>query len=509
MRSLSSSTIGILLFLAQDSAGQSTESEVNHPCVLAQDLGSVALPHMITGALDPLLSAGDVDFYRIDVPPNDGIQIDLEGRDSGGGTLRDPFLGLFDSDCRLLRLDDDSGSLSSRVITFAPADGVLILAASSCCDPEFRGDPGVGGTYRMIIRSAALLQSIGGRAVDAITGDALDGTEFPFPRAELYMCVGVSCDQHLRSGSLSSDGRFLFGMDSDDEALFAGRYRVQISAQRYADAETLPFDVAEGEERDLGDIAVTPLARIGTISGQIVDAVTLAPLSGQDPPFARAELRRCEAGFCSFVDSMNVDDQGRYSFGDDPFRLFEPGLYKVEAEAEEYRPAETAALTVGEGEDVTMPLLPIEPFPIGFSEIRPCGDLPPQGGVCRFTARVVNRSTARIEGAAWSLVEAFTGTLAGNTEFQAGAPKILSVPPRGSRMVQFSFPVPANLGNGTTICSEIFFGSGRTGYLFNTVGRRDLFCIQKGLTVRVLDEKESRALRNKVESQRQRTRNRR
>jgi hypothetical protein len=504
--------IGILVLLAQDSFGQAIEVEINHPCVFAQDLGSLSLPHMITGTLDPLLPEGDVDFYKIDVTPHAGLQVDLEGRDAGGGTLRDPFLGLFDSSCRLLRLNDDGGSTSSRVLTFVPGDGVVIIAATSCCDHEFRGEVGVGGTYRVMIRPAELLRSIRGRAVDGVSGAPLPGSEFPFARAELYLCSAFECDDQVQSDGVSSQGEFGFGTDFSGTPLFAARYQVRLSADHYRDLESFPFDVAAGEEKDLGDLALTPLARIGSITGRVIDAVTRSALSGADPPFVHVRLERCESGFCSFTDSTNADDQGRYSFGDDPFRLLEPGDYRVEAEAEEYRPAETALVSVAEGEDAVLDDLPLDPFPIGFSEIRACGDLPRQGGVCNFSVRVVNRSTQRIAGGAWSLVDSSsTGSLTGMTRFQAGTPKMLVLPPLGSRVVPFSFRVPASIENGGSVCAEVFFGQGRADFLFNTVGTRNLFCIQKGVngTLRILDVKESRALRSKVEPGPRRSRNRR
>lgn len=504
--------IGILLFLAQNSFGQASEVEINHPCVFAQNLGSLSLPHMITGTLDPLLPDGDVDFYEVDVTPNAGVEVELEGRDRGGGTLQDPFLGLFDSNCRLLRLNDDSGSSSSRMFTMAPADGVLILAASSCCDHEFRGEVGAGGTYRILIRPAELIRSIQGRATDAISGAPLSGSDFPYARAELHLCTGVDCDRYVRSDSLSSDGRYSFGLDSFDDALFAGRYQVRLSAYHYRDGESVPFDVAAGEERDLGDIALAPLARIGSISGRVIDAVTGSPLSGADPPYAHVTLERCEAGSCSFADSTSADDQGRFTFSSVSFRLLEPGDYKVEAEANEYRPGETPEIFVGEGEDGVLSDLALQPFPIGFSEIRPCGDLPRQGGVCNFSVRVVNRSTQRITGGAWSLVDSFsTGSLTGMTRFQAGTAKMIVVPSLGSRVVPFSFRVPASIENGGSVCAEVFFGQGRTDFLFETVGARELFCIQKGAngTLRILNDKESRALKSKDEPARRRNRNRR
>jgi hypothetical protein len=492
----------LLALLPAAALGQTTESEVNHPCVFAQDLGAVALPHMIEGALDALLLQGDVDFYRIDLPPNSGVQVDLEGQDAGAGTLRDPFLGLFDSSCRLLRLNDDGGSLSSRVLAFVPADGVVIVAATGCCDNEFRGEIGAGGSYRIILRPAELIRSIRGRALDSGSGAPLPGSDFPFARAELFRCSLVDCDDPIGSDAVSSQGEFGFEADFSGVPLFAGRYRLVLSAEHYGDLVSTPFDVAAGEEEDLGDLSLTPLARIGSIAGRVIDSVTRFPLSGNDPPFVHVTLEKCDSGNCFFVDSATVDDQGRFLFGDDPSHPLEPGDYRVEADADEYQTADTPPLPVAEGEDVVLSDLPLDPFPVSFAEIRACGDLPRQGGTCRFSVRVVNRLNRRIDGAAWALVESFsTGSLTDRTVFQAGVPKVVPLPSRGNRMVPFSFRVPASFENGGTICTEIFFGQGRAEHLFATIGHRDLFCIEKGVNgpLRILDDKEARALKRKTQ----------
>ncbi len=490
---------------------QGTETEPNHPCLFAQDLGEIPLPHMVGGALDALLDEGDVDFYRFQVPSSTGVRVDMEGQDSEAGTLADPFLGLFDSSCRLLALNDNRDSRNSRVLALVPADGVLIVAASGCCDYEFQGEVGVGGSYRLVVRAASLVRGIRGRVVDKASGAPMDGSDFPFPRVELSRCVGTNCGERAAARSPGSDGVFLFDTDDYGEQLFAGAYSIHISAQHYEDAESLPFDVSEAEERDLGDLALSPLARIGTIRGRIVDSVSGLPLAGGDPPFTTVRLDRCSDDYCSFADYTRTDEQGRFLFGDDPFQLLEPGTYQIEAQAEEYRPKVSTSAFVGEGEDVLLEELALEPHPVGFAEIRPCGDLPPQGGVCRFSLRLVNRLDKPVEGRAWSLVQSSTGTLSGQTRFQAGIPKIAALEPLGTQVLRFAFRIPETLQNGSSVCAEAYFGQGRTEYFFDTVGRRDLFCVEKGVdgALRLLDEKESRELRSRSAVARRRSPSRR
>ena len=62
-------------------------------------------------------------------------------------------------------------------------------------------------------------------------------------------------------------------------------------------------------------------------------------------------------------------------------------------------------------------------------------------------------------------------------------------------MVSFEFQVPSTVQNGATICTQVFVGQGDTPF-FTPVGRRDLFCITKGITgFSVLSEAEGNSLR--------------
>jgi 5-hydroxyisourate hydrolase-like protein (transthyretin family) len=502
--------LAILFLLASSTAtqAQGTEVEPNHPCELAQTVGEPALPFALRGALDALLEEGDVDFYRFRGTPNAAIQVDLEGQATGAGTLGEPFLGLFDSTCSFVKRGSNRESRNARLLATIPADGEFILAASACCDHDFGGQVGVGGSYLLSIQRAALLRSISGRLVDAVSGVPIAGSQFPFARAELYRCTLEDCSEWVNGDSATPDGQFFFQTDSWGDLLFAGTYRIRATASQYGDAEGTPFDVGDAEERDLGDIGLVPLARIGSITGRVVDLVSGIPLPGDGEPYARVELRRCEDGTCNTVQFEATDAQGRYRFDDAFFEVLAPGTYQVHASAEEYREGETTSFAVGEGEDAVLSDLPLEPFPVGFSEIRPCGNMPTQGGICIFSVRIHNRSAAPVNGAAWSIVEAFgTGSLLDRTVFQAGT-RWVSIAPGHSQVAWFLFLMPASLRDGSLVCSDIYFGQGPPGTAFNTVTKRSLFCISKGANgaFRVLDEKELGKLlmqrsRNEVEAE--------
>lgn len=122
---------------------QGVEVEPNNPCAVAQNFGDTGLPYDVSGNLD----LNDVDFFRFNAIAGEEVVADLEGSATGQGTLGDPYLGLFDSNCNLLAYNDDSGgTVNSRLVFTVPANGVFVLAATGCCDLNFDGSHGHTGT---------------------------------------------------------------------------------------------------------------------------------------------------------------------------------------------------------------------------------------------------------------------------------------------------------------------------------------------------------------------------
>ncbi len=100
------------------------------------------------------------------------------------------------------------------------------------------------------------------------------------------------------------------------------------------------------------------------------------------------------------------------------------------ATAEQYQQGQTTPFAVAEGDDLDRGDFPLNSFPVRFSEIRPCGNLPPEGGECLYCVRVTNGLAAHFKGELWSLVESFgIGSFVDFTRFQSSAPQKLSLPP--------------------------------------------------------------------------------
>ena len=229
-----------------------TEIEPNNSCQTAQEVGAVSGSFVMDGNLDSSITP-DVDFFRFSGTPGVPMIIDLEGQSTGKGTLSDPFLGFFDSNCNLIALNDDSGSLNSHLDITIPADGIFILAATTCCDSSFNG--GGSGSYQLTVTPVQLIGSISGVVTDALNGKPLRGDAAPFTFVRLLRCDASNCFD-VNSQNAGSDGSFRFNTDSNGSALRVGDYRIVAQADQYQFTETETFAVGESEDYVVSRVAL-------------------------------------------------------------------------------------------------------------------------------------------------------------------------------------------------------------------------------------------------------------
>jgi len=382
--------LGIGLLFHSASFAQS-EIEPNDTCEGAQivDVEDTDLPYTLAGDLAE--SDRSADFFRFTTTPGLELTVEMKGSATDSGTLSDPFLGLFGSDCELLEINDDFDSLNSRIDFEVPVDGTFTLAASSCCDAEFDGSGSSIGTYTLIVAPPPLsVESISARAVDALTG---------------------------------------------------------------------------------------------------------AALTGDAPAFAYINLSRCNGDDCSaFVNGTSTDGEGRVRFERD-FRdgRLTPGTYQLTAFATEYGEVSSDVFVVGEGENYDAGELPLDPPPLGVSDIVPCEVDPLEGGTCRYSATVSNNTDQRIRGTAWSIVNGDFGSELGYTNFEASAARNaprngyyskrdrITLRPFQSAVVEFQFRVPPVVDTDGGFCADLFVGSDPHP-LTDTLKKSFLFCADVGLT---------------------------
>lgn len=350
------------------------------------------------------------------------------------------------------------------------------------------------------------INAIVGRAVDGKTGQpmasAIDNATF----VSLYRCSDYGCYDSVAAQPTGADGRFRFDVNGYNQPLAPGTYFVQLTANRYEPASVGPFTVGENEYNDLGDVRVMPFTYIGSISGRIVDGVTGKPLAGDREPYTNVYLYRCEeynGVSCSYSSSsgyQQADANGRFHF--DSTGLYEPlrtGTYGIIVQASQYYPSSFSLFTVGEDEHKDIGDQRLQSFPVRITEIKPCQALPSTGGMCRFSLRITNGLTTTLNGANWSIVTATSSPFVNSSIFQTGIPMPFRLAPGAGRTIDFSFRVPAGVPENASFCAETFVSKDLSTWLYNIVGRRQLFCTwkQANQPYRVMSPDEMRTFLNR------------
>jgi hypothetical protein len=92
------------------------------------------------------------------------------------------------------------------------------------------------------------------------------------------------------------------------------------------------------------------------------------------------------------------------------------------------------------------------------------------------------------------------GSFTGFTLLQPQPPQETTIAPEQSSVVHFTFQVPRSVRDGAFICAQVFAGQGHSPF-FNTVGQRNLFCIEKGFTgaFSIMPEEAAKQLRQQLE----------
>lgn len=225
---------------------------VNSLCISAQDLGTLTTPFTRDDELRNTGPAERVDFFRFNAVPGTELAVSLTGLESNNNSTPDPYLGWFNSDCQLLAINDDSGSLDSFLTLTVPDDAVLVLAATTCCDGDFAGEfDSAEISYQLSID--VLPPAIGTiqlRIQNALTFEPLRGEEEPYAYAELYRCA-VDCDEYIASLGANSDGQIDFNGNDIYPRLTEGTYLLRVRAEAFGGNESGRFTVSADDDASL------------------------------------------------------------------------------------------------------------------------------------------------------------------------------------------------------------------------------------------------------------------
>lgn len=116
-----------------------------------EQIGHAIGPGSTTGALENFTTSNrfsaDRDWYQLNVGPGGSVRITVRGADSGGGTLTDPCLEVYDARGRLIASDEVSGEGRDASLNLEAGPGAYFIVVRSATEAE--------GTYVVDIAGAA------------------------------------------------------------------------------------------------------------------------------------------------------------------------------------------------------------------------------------------------------------------------------------------------------------------------------------------------------------------
>lgn len=256
----------VSLLFSSPAFAQESEIEPNQPCAAAQEIQSefAALPVEVLGTLAPpsdTAPAGDVDFYAFEAPPGMQLRAQATSEMNEMGWLFDPYLGLFDSECNLLAWNDWYISMFPVIDFVVPDSGYFTLAVTGAYDSDFEGNHWQEGPYVLTLgQPPEPIGAITGQIIDAVTGEPLSGSAWPWPEVNIYRCFGGDCWYWQNTRIPDENGVFWIDSRYDASPLDPGDYRALVSAYDYQPFDIGPFEVTSGQVADLGIIELLPPA---------------------------------------------------------------------------------------------------------------------------------------------------------------------------------------------------------------------------------------------------------
>ncbi|NVN88815.1 MAG: DUF4214 domain-containing protein [Rhodopseudomonas sp.] len=127
------------------------ETSVDDYAANTGTVGRVTVGGSATGTIE---TAGDNDWFRVNLTAGTTYTINLQGNASGHGTLADPYLTLYNSSGQAIASDDDSGTGYDSLLTFTPtASGSYYVGASAYSSGTGTYSVSVSGAGATVIRT--------------------------------------------------------------------------------------------------------------------------------------------------------------------------------------------------------------------------------------------------------------------------------------------------------------------------------------------------------------------
>lgn len=234
-------------------------------------------------------------------------------------------------------------------------------------------------------------------------------------------------------------------------------------------------------------LSIGPNLPVKSISGQVVDRISGSALPGAVEPFAMVDLYRAGLFGFDYVATLPTTDKGFYVFSSETVGdSLPPGDYRVAASASQYQSTDSAIdLSNVQADEVRVaPTHRLLSNPVRFSGVKPCQDVPSQGGDCDFSYRVTIGTSGQLLGGVWSLVDAWgTGGMINATKFLVceHPAALIAGSSAAIATVRCRFRVPATVPDYASFCADARFGEGsRANPHFAVQGIVDpLFCLTK------------------------------
>ncbi|WP_394754123.1 carboxypeptidase-like regulatory domain-containing protein [Crenothrix sp.] len=217
-------------------------------------------------------------------------------------------------------------------------------------------------------------------------------------------------------------------------------------------------------------LTITPTNAIGSITGNVIDAITGQPIANN----AIAFLYRCYDSTCSDLNpvaSQVPNSQGIVTFTqEDDLTSLAVGNYKIIGYSDQYEAGETPQFFVAKNQNKQVDV-PLKSYPARVS-VKGCNNIPGTGGKCKFSVTVTNGKAKALDAMVWSVVNGYGVNILGqSTQFQLQQDYDILLPKLGNtKTLNFEFNVPAGVRDNAYFYVNTYVGGVKRNPNFNIKG---------------------------------------